>query len=400
VLVFGVVDGTSMVAIDTATLLPSHPRSASTRPGMQGITGMDEDAATGAPGDAFAFTGTWRDYLPIALTNLALTIVTLGIYRFWAKARERRYLWSHTRFIDDRLEWAGTGREMFIGFLIALALFTPPLLVIRFGAQAMVLRGQTGAAGLLSVLLYVGTLFLFGVARFRALRYRLARSYWHGIRGGSDDPGLRYGVSAAWKPVVGFFALGMLIPWSMIQLWNERWGAMSFGPYRFASNATSGPLLPRWLLLVFSPVIVAGGLGFAVAMFGSGLGVGGADTFVAALLIGLGVGGGFFVLIGVIGIGYYAAYLREAIGHLSLGGLDFRFTARSKDWLLLFLGDVALVIFTLGIGICFLGYRHWSFLIRHLGAVGEVDLTEVTQSATRAPREAEGFADAFDLGAI
>lgn len=66
---------------------------------------MADYESMGGPGDAFEFTGTWRDYLPIALSNLALTIVTLGFYRFWAKARERRYLWSRTRFIDDKLEW-------------------------------------------------------------------------------------------------------------------------------------------------------------------------------------------------------------------------------------------------------------------------------------------------------
>ena len=42
---------------------------------------------------AFMFHGTWRDFAPIAFTNLLLTIVTLGIYRFWATTRERQYSW-------------------------------------------------------------------------------------------------------------------------------------------------------------------------------------------------------------------------------------------------------------------------------------------------------------------
>ena len=76
---------------------------------------------------AFDFHGTWQEYAPIAFTNLLLTIVTLGIYRFWATARTRRYLWSRTRFIDDRFEWAGTGMELFKGavrgfFVIGLPL--------------------------------------------------------------------------------------------------------------------------------------------------------------------------------------------------------------------------------------------------------------------------------------
>jgi hypothetical protein len=48
----------------------------------------------------------------------------------------------------------------------------------------------------------------------------------------------------------------------------------------------------------------------------------------------------------------------------------------------------------------FWGYRNWSFVIRHSRIYGSVDLGDLTQSKTHAPREAEGFADAFDVGAI
>ena len=57
------------------------------------------------------FTGNWRDYLPIAITNALLIICTLGFYRFWASARQRRYLWSRTRFIDDSLNGQGPGKR-------------------------------------------------------------------------------------------------------------------------------------------------------------------------------------------------------------------------------------------------------------------------------------------------
>ena len=77
----------------------------------QSVDAADDD------GRAIRFTGSWREYLPIAASNVLLTIVTLGIYRFWAAARQRRYLWSRTEVIDDTLEWTGTGTEMFFGRL-------------------------------------------------------------------------------------------------------------------------------------------------------------------------------------------------------------------------------------------------------------------------------------------
>lgn len=357
---------------------------------------------------AFGFSGTWREYLPIALSNLALTIVTLGIYRFWAKARERRYLWSRTRFIEDRLEWTGIGREMFVGAVIVILLFSLPLLALNVVMQGLILRGQPLAAGLVFAALWLFLSYIAGFARFRALRYRLSRTLWRGIRGGSDEPGFAYGVSALWKPVVGFLALGLLIPWSMVNLWNERWGAMHFGTMRFAADGTSSGLLGRWLLLLVSPLVALVVLFLIALPFGAMAGItqlGGLDPsnpvamggVIAAIIL---FAFGFYFIIALIGLGYYAAYLRQVIGGTRLEELRFTFTAKSLDWLKLFLGDVALVLFTLGIGICMLGYRHWAFFIRHLDAYGEIDAAALGQSQTAAPREAEGFADAFDIGAL
>ena len=39
-------------------------------------------------------------------------------------------------------------------------------------------------------------------------------------------------------------------------------------------------------------------------------------------------------------------------------------------------------------------------MVRHMHIYGSVDIAQLTQSTTHAPREAEGFADAFDIGAI
>ena len=99
-------------------------------------------SAAAGSGRAIEFTGNWREYLPIAATNALLIIATLGIYRFWATARQRRYLWSRTHVIDDSLEWTGTGKEMFIGFLIVLAILIPFFLFIQFLFPALIARGK------------------------------------------------------------------------------------------------------------------------------------------------------------------------------------------------------------------------------------------------------------------
>src|SRR5436305_14918813 len=129
------------------------------------------DAMTSAPASAddraIRFTGDWREYLPIAITNALLIICTLGVYRFWAAARQRRYLWSRTVVIDDHLEWTGTGKEMFFGFLIAICILAPVLLFIQFLFPALVARGKAQAAGGIFFLFYIALIYLGGFARFR-----------------------------------------------------------------------------------------------------------------------------------------------------------------------------------------------------------------------------------------
>ncbi len=359
---------------------------------------MDDDSKR-----AFGFTGSWREYAPIAFTNLLLTIVTLGFYRFWATTRTRKYLWSRTRFIDETLEWTGTGLELFIGFLLVLVLFVLPFLFLQFGVQAMIFQGYAGLAITLGFLAFALIFYLSGVATFRMLRYRLSRTFWHGIRGGSDDKGWVYGWSYVWRNIVAIIPLYLLVPWAMTSLWNDRSNEMSFGPHPFRAKAMAGDIYKRFLLCYLIPFLLVIALMFAVYSMGPGLLAPGSDpaamppglvVFIALAVLAL------YVVLPLIALIFYAKYMRVAIGSLSLATLDFKFDARSKAWLKLILGDVALVICTLGIGAIFLSYRHWKFFVVHLDATGEISLSELTQSVTAAPGQGEGLADAFDIGAI
>jgi uncharacterized membrane protein YjgN (DUF898 family) len=351
---------------------------------------------------AFAFTGNWRDYAPIALTNLLLTIVTLGIYRFWAKARTRTYLWSHTRFIDDPLEWAGTGIELFKGAATVIAVLVVPYFLIGMLGQYLVTHRQPVAAGVLYSALFAGIYFLIGVARFRALRYRLARTYWRGIRGGSEDNGFAYGWQYLWRQAVGTLALGLLIPWSLVSLWNRRWNAMSFGPYRFEADARVRGLMGRFLLCYLAPFAGLFAAALVVGSFGM---LGSIKPGGPVMSVGMAIGlflavVTFYFVFGLILMGFYAKYFRRAVGATRLDGLEFVFSARTWDWIKLLAGDAGLLVITLGLGMVFLDYRHWAFFIRHMDARGTIDVDAMTQSDTPAPRQGEGLLDALDLGAF
>ena len=351
---------------------------------------------------AFGFEGTWKEFAPIAFTNLLLTIVTLGIYRFWATARERKYLWSRSRFVDENLEWNGTGMELFIGFLLVMLLFALPFFILNFVIQGLAMQGEELIAFALTLLSFLFIFYLTGVARYRALRYRLSRTRWRGIRGGSNDPGWTYGLSYMGKTFLGYLPLGLLIPWSMTSLWNERMGKMSFGPYSFEAHADSGPIFARYLLFYLSPIIFFIGSVFIAAtgaLAGYGVGgeegaaIGGFVSIIALVLF-------FYLGLGLIAVAFYAAFYREVVGPTRWGELEFSFEASTMDWVKLLVVDALLVVFTLGIGAIFLSYRHWKFFMTHMEARGEILLDDLTQSVTERAGHGEGLLDAFDIGAI
>src|SRR5215467_7699377 len=90
--------------------------------------------------------------------NFFLTLVTIGIYRFWAATRLRRYLWSNIRIGGDGLEYTGTGRELFLGFLVALAVLAP-LSIVYIVAHRLSLGSPMLAVSIQGV--YFLSLFIF-----------------------------------------------------------------------------------------------------------------------------------------------------------------------------------------------------------------------------------------------
>lgn len=348
---------------------------------------------------AFQFHGNWGDFFKIAIVNLLLSIITLGIYRFWATTREREYLWSETQFIDEKLEWTGTGMELFIGAIMVGILLVLPITILQFVAQGAIMQDSPGLAIAIIFGLFLLIYYLVGVAYFRALRYRLGRTYWRGIRGGSDESGFKYGISYIWKNIVGFIPFYLLVPWSMISLWNERWNHMSFGAHKFQSNAQWQDLMKRYMLFYLLPFLIA--IVFLYIDFNETVSSGTINEDakeIAGAVFGLLIL--LYVALPIIALMFYSKYFRVAVSGLRLHNLEFDFKARSLDWIILFVGNVALVVLTLGIGYIMIPYRNWKFFITHMEAYGEVNLDDLTQSTTERSKHGEGLLDAFDVGAI
>lgn len=93
--------------------------------GVKGDFGMFRGtAAAGTAGGktlhVFEFRGSGAEYFKIWIVNLALTIVTLGIYSAWAKVRTLRYLRGSTFLAGHPFDYHASPVRILIGRVIAL----------------------------------------------------------------------------------------------------------------------------------------------------------------------------------------------------------------------------------------------------------------------------------------
>ena len=70
----------------------------------------------------FEFRGTGKEYFRIWIVNLALTILTLGIFSAWAKVRTRRYFNGNTFVAGHAFEYHASAWRILIGRIIAASL--------------------------------------------------------------------------------------------------------------------------------------------------------------------------------------------------------------------------------------------------------------------------------------
>jgi uncharacterized membrane protein YjgN (DUF898 family) len=354
------------------------------------------------PAPRVRFTGLGGDFFLLQLGNLALTIITLGIYRFWGKAKYRRYLWSHTELDGDALEYRGTGLELFFGAILVILLISIPFGILSFALGALFGRenGIVAAQGVIILLVY----YLVGVGQYRSWRYMFSRTSWRGIRSGMTGQGFDYGLYNFGLMLVQVLTLGLATPWVSVKQWNRLTRDVRIGSLPLYSDADHKPLWSKYLLvwaLVTVPMI-----GFSIYMymrFGATFGNldspdGPADPtelFTAIALFYLG-----FIVIGLAGAAlfaqYWAAYLEETINKTRIGdSMQLRIDVTTWDVIKFYLGNLALSM--TGIGQIVLPYRNWGFMARRIWIDGSYDPRDLEQSALVGPGQGDGIADAFDV---
>ena len=217
------------------------------------ILSMEHAAAVAIPD--VEFTGLRGLLFKLALKNAILTLLTLGIYRFWAKTWVRRYFWHNIRVRGEALEYTGLPSELLIGFLIALAILAP--IFMSYEGAYFFLSNISETTGIVLGSAYFLTLLIFfQFAFYRMWRYRLSRTTWRGIHFGLVGSAWKYmGVSFGWL-VVTILTLGLAYPWYRVARWRFRTRNMRFGSSCFDFNGSANHLFKIWIIVFAVPLIL------------------------------------------------------------------------------------------------------------------------------------------------
>lgn len=268
-----------------------------------GTAAQAEIVAQQMRGDKMAtlFLGNrWRIF-GLTLGTGLLTVLTLGMYRFWQKTRIRRWYWSAIRPGGHPLEYVGDPYEKLLGFLIAVVILSFYIgvvnLLLMFASFAIFQGNFT--AYLLS---FVGVFPIWFYARYRARRYILARTRWMGLRFGLAPGAWGFAFRALWHGFLALITLGLLWPRMTFKLEQYRTDRTWYGDRKMEQGG-------KWTMLF-------GALKWHFITLGAG---------VACLLL---IGAGLAPL-GITGLAVTAVMLIYAMVHYRVETLK-RLTAEKR----------------------------------------------------------------------
>jgi uncharacterized membrane protein YjgN (DUF898 family) len=350
-------------------------------------------------GGRLFFHGDGGTLFGLYVVNLFLTLITLGVYYFWARTRVRTYLLSQTEFEGDRFAWHGTGKELLVGFLKIAVLF----LILFAAAQAIRFGWHHPAREfVLSLGGYIIGLFVVPLAMVGARRYRLSRVSWRGIRfsfRGRAREFIRIFVAGALLSVI---TLGLYYIFFQNNMRRYLVNRSFFGTVPFVYDGRGRDLFLRFLLALLLAVAILGGawvLLWDIASSGGALPPWGfpPGRRTVALLIGM-IILSVVIILGVLWFWYAAYRNRYYWAHTSFAGVRFRSTVFAARLMGLALTNLLLIGVTLGLALPWVLVRTLRFVCANITLDGPLDLAAIQQDAQAASAVGGALGDVLDIG--
>jgi uncharacterized membrane protein YjgN (DUF898 family) len=335
----------------------------------------------------FEFRGTGGEFFRIWIVNLALTLITLGIYSAWAKVRTRRYFYGHTVVAGHTFDYHAVPLRILIGRVIALALFVGYNLTSRLSP----------AIAVPAAIVFVAVIpwLIVAAQRFNARNtsYRNVRFNFIGTSGGAFKAFLLW-------PIAGVLTLGGLMPLAHRARNYFYINKHTFGGRPFATQFPAWSIYKIYLqaLLMLVVVVLLIAMGVFLVVLGEGSAGSTAGQTASAIT------GGAIGFAGWIGI---FAYVGSMTFNLSVSNTVIdgrhRLNATLSPWSMVWIGvsNLLLILVTLGVFYPWARVRIARYMAQNMSLQTTTNLDEFTSEvfATQSAvgEEIAGFFD-FDIG--
>lgn len=369
----------------------------------------DMMTADAAPAQPFAHRGRLFNVLGLAAKNALLTLLTLTLYRFWARTAMRRRLWSRTWIMGDALEYTGTAWELFRGFLIALPVFFLPAIFVLYIAPIAL---DPTTAGWLLIGFYIVAVPLIAAGRYLMRRYQLSRTRWRGIRLGLAGSAAAFAYASSGWTLLQIVSLGWYTPVSRINRARYIWQHTRFGdqPFEFVKDGKSPqhglwwPFALGWFGFVAAFFAAFIAMAAVLAAFGISGGFAPSDNGEVTnsslwAVMGAGLGGAvvFALTIAALWTPYNAAAMNRVASLIHLDGARFRLKVHTISLLLITFAGWVIIALSLGFLAPVAGFLQVRYVMNRLEMIGQPRFAEIGQAIVPEHNAGEVLGEAFDL---
>jgi len=318
------------------------------------------------------FSATAWEYFRIWIVNLALTVVTLGIYSAWATVRKRRYFYGRTRIDGEGLEYRANPIAILKGRIIALVLFGAFYIVGKF-------------APLYIWVFYVVLLIAGPWLIVRSLAFNAYNTAYRNVR-------LRFSGSYATclKLVLGYGLLTIVTLSLAFPFLKRR--LVRFAMENHAYGSTSFTLGEGFKKLFIRPYVFA--YAFGILAVGGMFGLGYAAAATGVFKRGAHISEGIVWLIATLGFLFYGglfvllAYIKARTinavwNNLSVGPVRFECALRARDIIWLYFSNTVGVLLTLGLATPWAVVRMARYRASKTAAIAAGPLDNYVQAESR-----------------
>jgi uncharacterized membrane protein YjgN (DUF898 family) len=324
------------------------------------------------------FTATAGEYFRIWIVNLALTIVTLGLYSPWAKVRRKRYFYEHTAVDGDTFEYRGNPVAILKGRLIALAIAALLWMVSHF-APALVVVVIIAMIFVIPWLIVRSFAFNAYNSAFRNLRFHFRGSYGRALK-----LLLGYGFLTVITFGLGYFWL------------KTRMTEFIVRSHYYGTTQFEVPDLKKSFFKVYGNMI---GLGFLLGLFIVGMTV----VFAAVIPNPDSPMGIAITILSYVGYLYIFAYVRAGIinatwNQATLGNVHFACTLKATKLFGIYVANILAILVTLGLATPWAVVRTMRYRAENLEIVAAGSLEAfVTAESANVSAAGEEVGEMFDF---